>query len=251
MGLVTDTTINTGIMGIGYDNNEAVTNTSNQYQNFMDEMVRNDLTNTKLYSLWLNDLDSSAGSILFGGIDTEKYYGTLYSMPIHPDSTGQYTAFTVYLTSISFTPQAGSAIPITNSSFTTPVVLESSTTVIYLPDAIVDNIYSLFNVSVINNDGNIYPYIDCKFSNSSYMSFGFESGSVINVPYTEIINKLGVPSQPPTNLSFSDVCVMGILGGGWVLSKHTISLNQITRSFVVVTMAFGGSVEFHIQQKHI
>ena len=142
-------------------------------------------------------------------------------MPIHPNSAGQYTAFTVYLTSISFTPQAGSAIPITDSSFTAPVILESSTTLIYLPDAIVNNIYSLFNVSVINNDGNIYPYIDCKSSNSSYMSFGFESGSVINVPYTEIINKLGVPSQPPTNLNFSDVCVMGILGGGWVLSKHT------------------------------
>jgi hypothetical protein len=221
MGLVIDTTINAGIMGIGYDNDEAVTNRSNQYQNFMDEMVRNNLTNTKLYSLWLSDLDSSAGSILFGGIDTEKYYGTLYSMPIHPDSTGQYTSFTVYLTSISFTPQAGSAIPITNSSFTTPVVLESSTTLIYLPDAIVDNIYSLFNVSVIYSDGNTYPYIDCKYSNSSYMSFGFESGSVINVPYTEIINKLFVPSQPPTNLSFSDVCVMGIVGGGWVPSKHT------------------------------
>jgi hypothetical protein len=81
MGLATDTTINTGIMGIGYDNNEAVTNTTKQYQNFMDEMVSNDLTNTKLYSLWLNDLDSSTGSILFGGIDTEKYYGTLYSNP--------------------------------------------------------------------------------------------------------------------------------------------------------------------------
>ncbi len=211
MGLATDTySINTGIMGIGYDNNEAVTNTSKQYQNFMDEMVRNDLTNTKLYSLWLNDLDSSTGSILFGGIDTEKYYGTLYSMPIHPDNSGQYTAFTVELTSITFTPQARSAIPITNSSFTAPVILESSTTAIYLPDAIVDNIYSLFNVSVINT----YPYIDCKYSNSSYMSFGFESGSVINVPYTEIINKLGVPSHPPTTLNFSDVCIMGILGGG-------------------------------------
>jgi hypothetical protein len=86
--------------------------------------------------------------------------------------------------------------------------------VAFVPDAIVDNIYSQFNVSVINSSGNIYPYIDCKYSNSSYMSFGFETGSVINVPYTEIINKLGVPSHPPTTLGFSDVCIMGILGGG-------------------------------------
>jgi hypothetical protein len=33
--------------------------------------------------------------------------------------------------------------------------------------------------------------------------------------------------------------------------KTYISMNQITRSFVVVKTAFVGSVEFHIQRKHI
>jgi hypothetical protein len=196
-----------GIMGIGYDNQES---TSAKYLNFMDQMVHNQLTNTKLYSLWLNDVRSSTGSILFGGIDTEKYYGTLYSMPIKTDSLGNYTSFKVGLTSLSITPAAGgSAIGITNSSFSVPVILESSTTMIYLPGYVVDTIYNTFDVSVVSGTA----YIDCKYSNSSYMSFGFESGSIVNVAYSEIINKIGVPKQPPSGLPFSDVCVMGILNG--------------------------------------
>jgi Eukaryotic aspartyl protease len=209
IGLAEKTSTYAGIMGIGYDLNEA---TSTQYPNFMDLMVNNDITNTKLYSIWLNDLDSSTGSILFGGIDTDKYYGTLYSMPIHPNGTGKYTEFLVDLTSISYTPQVGgSSIPITNSSFTTGVVLESSTTQIYLPDAIVADIYSKFNVSIASDKA---PYVDCKYSNSSYMSFGFESGSIINVPYTDFINKLYVPNPLPSNLSFTDVCSFGIQPAG-------------------------------------
>lgn len=90
IGLAEKTSTSTGIMGIGYDLNEA---SSTEYPNFMDLMVTNGITNTKRYSIWLNDLDSSTGSILFGGIDTDKFYGTLYSMPIHPNGTGKYTEF--------------------------------------------------------------------------------------------------------------------------------------------------------------
>ncbi len=195
-----------GIMGIGYDGDEA---TLVRYPSFMDQMVNNQLINTKLYSLWLNDIGSSTGSILFGGIDTEKYYGTLYSMPIHKDSQGDYTSFIVGLTSLRIMAQNGSTILITNSSFSAPVVLESSTTEIYLPNDLVNTIYEMFNV--VLSGGN--PYVDCKYSNSSYMSFGFESGSVINVAYSEFVNKLFLPSPLPTNLPFSDVCLMGILNG--------------------------------------
>jgi hypothetical protein len=198
MGLANHTTSNVGVMGIGYDANEA---TQNYYHNFMDEMVSDGLTNTKLYSLWLNDLGSSSGSILFGGIDTEKYYGTLSSIPINKDGNGNYTAFSVNLTSISYTPGT-TAIPLTIPSFSRSVILESSAVYMYLPQENVDVIYSVFGVE-IGFDG--YPYADCKYSNSSYLSFGFESGTVISVPYSEFVNKLYVRSLNPGNLKFSNM----------------------------------------------
>jgi hypothetical protein len=198
IGLANHTQNSVGVMGIGYDTNEA---TNNQYYNFMDEMVSDGLTNTKLYSLWLNDLGSSSGSILFGGIDTEKYYGTLSSMPIHTNGSGSYTDFRVDLTSISNTPGT-TAIPLTAPDFTASVILESSTTLVYLPKENVDVIYSAFGVE-FGPYG--LPYIDCKYSNSSYMSFGFESGTVIDVPYSEFVTKLYIPSPNPGNLTFSNV----------------------------------------------
>lgn len=210
MGLATNYTGSSpvsGIMGIGYDNNEA---TNVFYPNFMDQMVAYNLTNTKLYSLWLNDADSSTGTILFGGIDTEKYYGTLYSMPIHQDSNGNYTSFLIGLTSLSITPQTGSTISLTNASFFSLVIPDSSTTEIYLPNDVVSIIYN--NFEVVYDDST--AFVDCKYSNSSYMTFEFESGSTINVPYSELINKLLLPGSIPSNLPFSDVCVMGIQPGG-------------------------------------
>jgi hypothetical protein len=72
----------------------------------------------------------------------------------------------------------------------------------YLPQENVDVIYSLFGVE-IGFDG--YPYADCKYSNSSYLSFGFESGTAISVPYSEFVNKLYVGSLTPGNLTFSNM----------------------------------------------
>lgn len=47
----------TGVMGIGFDTNEAITDEGgNPYPNFVDVLVSENVTKTKAYSLWLNDL---------------------------------------------------------------------------------------------------------------------------------------------------------------------------------------------------
>ena len=57
MGLATNTDIAAGIMGIGYDTNEAIFQIGNTgYPNLVDMMVAQKLINSKAYSLWLNDL---------------------------------------------------------------------------------------------------------------------------------------------------------------------------------------------------
>jgi hypothetical protein len=137
--------------------------------------------------------------------------GTLYSQPIIQQS-GNYTSFTVILVSVSMStlpPQT-----ITNASFSEPVVLESSTTLIYLPDAVARSIYTgfgaVYNTSISGN-----AWVDCKYRNSSYMTFGFASGSAVNVPYSELISDNAYFLQfAPKGLPFTDVCFLGILPGG-------------------------------------
>lgn len=58
MGLALDTTIGTGIMGIGYNTSEANIDTGNgtEYPNLPLAMVNAGAINSAAYSLWLNDL---------------------------------------------------------------------------------------------------------------------------------------------------------------------------------------------------
>lgn len=81
MGLATDTSIGTGIMGIGYNTSEANIGTGNGtiYPNLPFAMANTGLIKSNAYSLWLNDLQASTGSVLFGGVDT----GTFYSGKVH------------------------------------------------------------------------------------------------------------------------------------------------------------------------
>ena len=75
MGLANRTTSTIGVIGIGYGEDEAsVTSFSSvPYPNLIDQMVSQGLINTKAYSLYLDDLEEATGSILFGGIDTDKF----------------------------------------------------------------------------------------------------------------------------------------------------------------------------------
>lgn len=58
MGLATDTTIGTGIMGIGYNTSEAnlLTGNGTIYPNLPYAMADAGLIKSTAYSLWLNDL---------------------------------------------------------------------------------------------------------------------------------------------------------------------------------------------------
>jgi candidapepsin len=78
---VTDTDLNYGILGIGFDNGEFTT----EYPNFAQTLKDQGYVSKNAYSLYLNSADATQGSILFGGKDTAKYQGQLSTLPItHP-----------------------------------------------------------------------------------------------------------------------------------------------------------------------
>jgi hypothetical protein len=74
MGLVTQATTGSGLMGIGYDVNENIVSSgSAPYKSIIDTMFDQGLIATKAYSLYLDDQTASSGSIIFGGADTGKF----------------------------------------------------------------------------------------------------------------------------------------------------------------------------------
>ena len=134
-----------GILGIGYTADEAQADSARQksYANLPQAMADGGLIQSNAYSLWLNDLDANTGSILFGGVDTDKYTGSLQSVPIQKEFD-QYAEFIITLTSMGLTDGTN------NQSLTTDlptvVILDSGSSLTYLPNDLTSAIYSALKV---------------------------------------------------------------------------------------------------------
>ncbi|OQN96249.1 hypothetical protein B0A48_17811 [Cryoendolithus antarcticus] len=88
-----------GLMGLGYSLNEA---SQIQYPNMPEVLKEAGVTNSRLYSVYLNDEGDATGSILFGGIDKSKYTGNLATLNLLPDyQTGQVYQFVSVVTAMS------------------------------------------------------------------------------------------------------------------------------------------------------
>ncbi|KAE9362643.1 acid protease [Stipitochalara longipes BDJ] len=234
MGLATKSSSSIGVLGIGYDVNEASNSGESSrgrpqagfiYPSIIDTMVSQGLIASKAYSLYLNDLEASTGSIIFGGLDSDKYHGSLLQMPVVPDEysngTKVYADLDVALTGFGITSQSGSTTNFTKSTYQEPVILDSGTTATYLPDQLVDQLIEAINgVDDSQNSGNIY--VDCSIGSNTSMTFNFgfggPSGVTITVPVSELVFSLdsafssGSSSELP-DLPFNDACAFGILPG--------------------------------------
>ncbi|KAF2155876.1 aspartic-type endopeptidase [Myriangium duriaei CBS 260.36] len=191
-----------GIVGIGYPTNEAINGVRAglQYANVPQKMMQSGLINSNAYSLWLNDLDASTGSILFGGIDTGKYHGSLETLPII-QTDGVYSAFYIALTGVGIKGTANSLA----SDLKTPVLLDSGSSLTYLPDNITTQVYSALGVTYDQNEG--AAFIDCSRANDDW-SIGYTfSSPTISVSISELVVEIGTQGGKP-------ICILGIAPSG-------------------------------------
>ncbi|KAM3068448.1 hypothetical protein ACMFMF_009264 [Clarireedia jacksonii] len=225
LGLAYNTSITTGILGLGYTANEA-NGPFLVYPTILDLLVSSKFIPTSAYSLYLNDLSSSSGSILLGGIDTAKFYGNLTIIPAIPKSfangTAFYSQFAVPLTELSITAQNGSITHLPISA--EPVILDSGTTITYLPPSLTTPLFaSLGAIDDTHSSGDVF--IDCQLLKTSpnlTINYHFSSSTTptIKVPLRELIFDFANPTftlpanyQLPQNLPFSNPCGFGIQEG--------------------------------------
>jgi hypothetical protein len=171
-----------GILGIGYALNEVAVGRAgmNPYPNLPQKLVNDGMINSNAYSLWLNDLDASTGSILFGGVDTDKFHGELKTLPVIPER-GAYAEFIISLTGMGQNGRNDSLF----SGQNIPVLLDSGSSLMYLPDDIVRTLYQKYNARYEASQG--AATIDCNFANQEgSLDFDF-SGVHISVPLNELV----------------------------------------------------------------
>jgi hypothetical protein len=185
-------------LGIGYTINEVAVGRAGlqPYPNLPQKLVNDGTINTNAYSLWLNDLDASTGSILFGGVDTDKYHGELKTLPIIPER-GEYAEFIIALTGMGENGQNTSLF----SNQNVPVLLDSGSSLMYLPDNVVRSLYQKFSAQYDSTQG--AAYVDCKLGDQEgSLDFVF-SGVHISVPLNELVIVAAVSRGRP-------VCILGI-----------------------------------------
>jgi hypothetical protein len=187
-----------GILGIGYTINEVQVNRFglDEYPNLPQKLKDDGTISSNAYSLWLNDLDASTGNILFGGVDTDKFQGTLSTLPILQEQ-GVYAEFIIALTDMGIGNNKTSLFA--NSNI--PVLLDSGSSLMYLPDNVATALYQRFNARYDSRQQ--AAFVDCDLANQEgTLDFGF-SGVTISVPYNELVIVAAISRGVP-------VCILGI-----------------------------------------
>lgn len=200
MGLGIDTNIAFGLFGVGYAFNEASNNDQEQviYPNLPVALQDDGIIKTIAYSLWLNDLDASQGSILFGGIDTGKYHGDLARLDIVKDDTN-FTHFQVPLYGIEAVSPSGSD-QLGSTELPVLAVLDSGTTLSYIPTEMAEQAWDEVGAQWEPEFG--FAALPCSRANSpGHFAFRFASadGPSINVTMDELVLDLSGGDPPVYN----------------------------------------------------
>ncbi|KAF4989318.1 hypothetical protein FDECE_14758 [Fusarium decemcellulare] len=234
MGLGVKTDIPFGLIGVGYAINEASSDTKDiVYPNLPVAMYQADYINTIAYSLWLNDLDASSGNILFGGVDTEKYVGNMSRIDVLP-LDGHYYHFIVALTSLVASSSSGSDTLISDS-FPIKAVLDSGTTLSYLPQDLSEEIWE--EVGAVYSSDYELAVLPCSYGrHDGNFTFGFAGpdGPTISVAMDELVIALTdgeIPEFESGAYRGELVCAFGLQND---TSEVSILGNSFLRSAYVV-----------------
>lgn len=174
------------VFGIGYPANEASDSSLErgaqfEYDNVPIRLAKSGIINTPAYSLYLDSLQATTGSLLFGAVDTSKFSEGLALIPFIKDQPSDPAPreFQITLDSIDFGDS--NALDVARLA-----LLDSGTTLSYIPTT---TYWTLFHSLGLYNtqDGPIasQSQIDKWKSDGSAITYTFQ-GKKVNVPLTQL-----------------------------------------------------------------
>lgn len=220
IGVALDGADDHGVMGVGYDTNEAQPNPSRNgtYPSVLDHMLSEGLINRRAYSLYLNDLNASTGSICFGCVDSTKYTGDLVTLPLQLAPEGASpdpqtpNAFYVTLSSVSFIDETGQETVLSPDGYSQSALLDSGTSQTLLNNEVIQPL-SLGLGALYLGEGDYA--VPCSYANSNATiryTFGGSDGPSIDVPLSQLVFGEILPSDVYISGTGDDACDMGLSG---------------------------------------
>ena len=203
----------TGVMGIAFNTSEGDSARGYEYPTIVDTMYNQKLISKRAYSLYLDDLgkfssflplhtltvltpnsEAKTGSIIFGGIDTAKFYDNLTTFPTYTGAIATSSRLTAPLSLISITDLTAKKHTVLKQSefYSSPVVLDSGTMQSLLPPQVyheaVTYLKSKLNITV-NTASNSVP-CSLRHENAT-VNYFFQDPqhnvtAAISVPFSEL-----------------------------------------------------------------
>jgi hypothetical protein len=153
-----------------------------------------------------NHSDAESATILFGGIDSQKFIGELVTLPIVPAPNGSAVAWSVRMDSVSVSSDNEKRD--SGEGLNATAIMDSGATLTFLPEKVVEPMRDRFEiVSFMGHD-----FIPCKYRNSdtskTTVDFLFQH-KTIKVPLSELTVEF-----PDTDLAkllpIEEPCIFGI-----------------------------------------
>ncbi|ODV83475.1 hypothetical protein CANARDRAFT_203112 [[Candida] arabinofermentans NRRL YB-2248] len=191
-GLANQSSISRNILGIGLQTLEV---SSEEYLNFPYRLASEGAINKACYSVFLQEEYYNDSSILFGAIDTSKYVGQLYTLPmVETDEVGLINRLAVTLSSISAMSGNESTFldgPETIVSEKSAVLFDSGTTYTHLPSSYVDAIANYYGMDTYegNMSDSQYQYPCSDLSEDQIIGFDFQ-GVLLTYPLETFMESL-------------------------------------------------------------
>lgn len=165
-------------------------------------------------------LDATTGQILFGGVDTAKFHGSLTTLPIDKrEGETQAREFAITLTSVTLINDNADSLTITKNGFEVAALLDTGSTYTYLPTDLAAALTDQVGAQTVGSLGCAIVPCDVRSYNGS-ITYGF-SGANITVALRElIVDAYDNDGNLATYTDGTPLCYFGILdaaGGSNVL----------------------------------
>ena len=176
---------------------------------------------SRAYSLYTDD--SNNGSVLFGGVDIDRFHGDLVKIDLlsNPDTRPtRVTSFSIPLLSVS--QFDGNSTTDFARSFPTRVTFDSGTSLTYLDPVQVQSIWT--SVGAVAHFGNLnYATIPC---------IAAETDITLDFEFAEVTIKVPLSQYVLWHDSHNDICVFGIAKGE-PEGPFTIGVTTLSSIYVV------------------
>ncbi|KAK4194296.1 aspartic peptidase domain-containing protein [Triangularia verruculosa] len=224
------------ILGLG----PSLSGWANGYPLVLDSLVAQGHIRSRAWSLDVKGFASQSGSVIFGGIDTNKFSGELTKLPIVPaaQSPDGWTRYWIRLDGLSVNKADGSVVDAwakPDGGAGQPFVIDSGASLTALPSSIYNQFVAAFPSATANDDGTLV--IDCPTEGEGGSVNFIFAGKVINVPFTDFVSRV-----PDTN-----TCLLGVyedsfpvLGANFLRAAYVV-FDQDNRSIHLAQSADCGA----------